>query len=100
MSKKNKISSKEVEHIAKLSKLSLTPGEVKKFQEQLSEIINYVDQLSEVDTKNIPPTSQVTGLVNVFREDIITPSLSQEQVLANAPETHNGYFKVKAVQKE
>ena len=56
-------------HVAKLAKLTLTPNEITKFQEQLSKIVDYISQLSEVDTSNLEPTSQTTGLENVFRTD-------------------------------
>ena len=90
----------DVGHIAKLANLSLSKGEQDKFGKQLSEILSYVEKLKEVDTKNIETTSQVTGLENVTREDIATPSLSQEEALSNSKSTHNGMFKVKAIFKE
>ncbi|MBL7159108.1 Asp-tRNA(Asn)/Glu-tRNA(Gln) amidotransferase subunit GatC [Candidatus Microgenomates bacterium] len=92
-----KLSIDEVNHVAKLANLKLTPKELKKFQKQLSSILEYVNQLKELDTKNVEPTSQVTGLENVFREDEVKPSMSQEESLSNAKETHNGFFKVKAI---
>jgi len=87
----------EVKHVAKLAKLSLTPQEVKKFQKQLSEVLDYVDVLKKLDTKDIEPTSQVTGLENVFRSDEPSPSLQPEEVLKNAKEKNNGLFLVKAI---
>lgn len=83
-----KLTTGEVEHVAKLAKLSLTPAEVKKFQKQLSEILVYVGQLQAVKTEKVEPTSQVTGLENVFREDKTKTPLSQ---------IHQGYFKTKAI---
>ena len=68
------LTEEEVRHIAKLAGLTLTDAEVKKFQSQLNEILSYVGQLKEVKTENVEPTSQVTGLENVFREDKPTPS--------------------------
>lgn len=87
----------DVNHIAKLANLPLTDSEKKKFEKQLGETLDYVKQLEEIDTKGVEPTSQVTGLENVTREDIPTPSLPQEAVLKNAKSTHNGFFKVKAI---
>ncbi len=87
----------DVAHIAKLANLPLTDEEKKKFESQLKSTIEYIDQLNEVDTKDIHPTSQVTGLENVTREDVELASLSQEQALSNTNEQHNGLFKVKAV---
>lgn len=90
----------EVKHVAKLAKLELSEEDLTKFQKQLSEIIEFVDQLTEVDTKDVIPTSQVTGLENIFREDKIKPSFSQEEALANAPRKYKGYFVVKAIFEE
>lgn len=98
--KKNSLSEEEVKHIAKLANLPLNEKEIKKFQEQLSEIVSYIGKLGEANTKGVEPTSQVTGLKNVFREDKITPSLPQEKVLSNAKDQYNGYVKVKAIFEE
>lgn len=98
MTKKNlKLTSEQVKHIAQLANLTLTPSEIKKFQKQLSETLDYVSQLSKVDTKNIKPTSHVTGLENVFREDEVLSSLSQEEILSGAKNKVNGFFKTKAI---
>lgn len=86
-----------VARIAKLANLPLTDEEIKNFEPQLEETLKYIEQLSEVDTKDIEPTSQVTGLENITREDVTKDSLTQEQALSNNTETHNGLFKVKAV---
>lgn len=87
----------DISHVAKLANLPLTDEEKKKFESQLEETIQYIEGLNEVDTEGIEPTSQVTGLENVLREDEIKPSLSQEQALSNAKSTHNGLFKVKGI---
>jgi aspartyl-tRNA(Asn)/glutamyl-tRNA(Gln) amidotransferase subunit C len=86
-------------HVAKLARLDLTPTQIKKFQKQLGEIISYVDQLNEVETKDVKPTSQTTGLINVLRKDKIDSSkmLSLEQVLSGSEKTHNNYFSVDAL---
>lgn len=86
-----------VTHVAKLANLPLTPEEKKKFEKQLSETLEYVEKLNEIDTKNVEPTSQVTGLENVTREDEARPSLTQEEALQNAKSKHNGFFKVPAI---
>jgi len=86
-----------VPHVAKLANLPLSLAEEKKFEKQLSEILNYVEKLKEVDTKNIETTSQVTGLENIMREDKSTISLTQEEALSNAKSQHNGFIKVKAI---
>ena len=87
----------DVSYVAKLANLPLSEEEKKKFEKQLSETLDYVKQLEEIDTKAVQPTSQVTGLENVTREDEVAPSLPQEEVLKNAKSTHNGFFKVKAI---
>ena len=89
-----------ITHIAKLANLSLLPSEITKLAKQLEDTIDYVNELSTVDTKNVEPTSQVTGLENVTREDIAKPSLTQDQALANAKSKQNGFFKVKAIFNE
>lgn len=92
MIKTKKLSVEEVEHVAGLSSLPLTSDETTKFQEQLSGTVNYFDDLNKVDTENISLTAQVTGKTNEFRQDEVTPSLSQEDALKNAPKSHNGFF--------
>lgn len=88
-----------IDHLAKLANLPLSASEAKELESQLQETLSVVDQLNQVDTKNTKPTSQVTGLENVFRPDLIdsTRILTQEQALQNAPNTHQGYFVVPAV---
>lgn len=88
-----------VRHIAKLANLTLTDDEVIKFEKQLTETLQYIAQLQEVDTKNITATSQVTGLENIFRKDEVSPSLSQENALRNAKNKIDGFFQVKGVLK-
>ncbi|HSX58163.1 MAG TPA: Asp-tRNA(Asn)/Glu-tRNA(Gln) amidotransferase subunit GatC [Candidatus Saccharimonadales bacterium] len=92
------IDKKTVEKIAQLANLKLSESEVTKFTSQLSEVIDYnVEQLNKVDTEKVEPLLNASGLVNSTREDITEPSLSQDQVLKNAKETHNGFFKVKQI---
>lgn len=87
----------DISHVAKLANLTLSEEENKKLEKQLEETVEYVNRLEEVDTKNVEPTSQVTGLENVTREDEVLPSLSQEEALKNAKSTQNGFFKVKGI---
>lgn len=88
----------DVKKVAKLANLSLTPNEEVKFGKQLEDILTYVEKLNEVDTKNIEPTAQVTGLQNVKRDDTATQiSLTQDDALSGAKDQHNGFFKVKAI---
>lgn len=87
----------DVNHVAKLASLPLKPDEIGLLKSQLESTLEYIEQLNEVDTKNIEPTSQVTGLTNITREDIASKSLSQEQALSNTEEKYNGSFKVKGI---
>jgi aspartyl-tRNA(Asn)/glutamyl-tRNA(Gln) amidotransferase subunit C len=92
----------DVTHVAKLAKLNLTEAEEDKFLSQLSNIVNFISDLSEVDTTNIEPTSQTTGLTNVYREDVVKPEalLTNEEALSGTDETYNGYVKVDAILSE
>ncbi|KKP70223.1 asparaginyl/glutamyl-tRNA amidotransferase subunit C [candidate division CPR3 bacterium GWF2_35_18] len=92
-----KITKNEVKHIADLAWIGLSDEEIIRFESQLSSILEYVDHLNELDTKNIKPTFQVTGLKNVWQEDFVKPSLTQSEALQNAPMQKDGYFKVKKV---
>ncbi len=86
-----------VEHIAALARIGLSDDEMERMQEQLSSILDHISSLQEVDTDDIPPTAQVIQLQNVMRDDVVQPSLSRDEVLANAPRSEDGYLKVNAV---
>ena len=88
---------KEVEHVARLARLRLAPDELKKMRAQLSNILDYIDLLKEVDVSDVAPTAQVTDLLNILRADEVRASLPREDVLANAPDQQDGMFKVKAI---
>jgi len=89
-----------VSKIAELASLPLTDEEKKKFEAQLEATLEYVEQLNEVDTKNVLPTPQVTGLENVLRDDTTKTSLTKDQALANTSSQQNGLFKVKGIFKD
>lgn len=91
------LSREEVEYIARLARVGLSEEEIEKFQVQLSDILKNFDILREVDTTDIPPTAHVIEMENVIRDDKVTPSLPQDEVLANAPRQEDGYFRIKAV---
>lgn len=95
--KQTKLTKDRVKHVAHLAGLTLSEKEVIKFQKQLSDVLDYVAQLNKVDTSKVEPTSQVTELENVFRDDKTTPSLSQEEVLSGAKKKHNNFFKIKGI---
>jgi aspartyl-tRNA(Asn)/glutamyl-tRNA(Gln) amidotransferase subunit C len=88
---------KEVEHVARLARLRLAPEELEKMRVQLSNILGHIDMLKEVDVRDVPPTAQVTDLLNILRADRVSASLPREDVLANAPDQEDGMFKVKAI---
>ncbi len=87
----------QVAEIADLARLDLTKQEKERFRDQLSAILDYAGLLQELDTDNVPPTANVTGLVGVMREDVIEASLTQAEALANGPVTEGGFFVVPAV---
>ena len=89
-----KISKEEIEHIALLARLSLSEEEKELFGTQLSSILDYMEKLNELDTKNIEPTSHVLSLNNVMRDDISTPSIPREDALMNAPSGTEKLYKV------
>jgi len=88
---------KDVEHIAKLAKLSFSENEKEKFTEQFNEILSFMEKLNELDTSNIEPLSHVIELQNVLRNDNVRPSLPTEEALKNAPAKDEKFFKVPKV---
>lgn len=99
MGKDKKISIAEVEHIANLARIDLEPEEKEKLSAELSDIIGYVEKLQEVDTDNVEPISQVTGMVNVMREDVAKDSDGETRkgIASNFPDAQDGYIKVKQI---
>ncbi|MFA5605550.1 MAG: Asp-tRNA(Asn)/Glu-tRNA(Gln) amidotransferase subunit GatC, partial [Dehalococcoidales bacterium] len=79
------------------SKLGLTEDEVEKMSEQLSNILENFEILNKVDTDGVPPTAQPNALTNVLKDDVVKPSLPQDEVLANAPQRDGDYIRVKVV---
>ncbi len=90
------LSEKDVEHVAHLARLNLTKEEIKKFQKELSPVVSYFEELSEVDTSIIEPTSQTTGLINVLGKDQIdsTNILPVDLAIREAKEVSNDFVKV------
>lgn len=82
----------DVKHIAMLARLSLTDKEIVMLGGQLNDIVDYIGQLKEIDTKEIEPTSHVIPLSNVFREDFICPSLPRHDMLRNAPDSNERFY--------
>ena len=87
----------EVRHVAELAKLSLSEEEVVQYAEQLSDILEYAERLQEVDTSHVPPTPYPLPLTNVLREDEADDCLTNAEALANAPDSADGFFRVRAV---
>ncbi len=87
----------EVKHVANLARLAITEDEADKFAKQLDAIITFAEQLNELDTDNIEPTSHVLDMKNVFREDKAKPGLPVEEVLKNAPDHEDSQIKVPAI---
>lgn len=96
------VTPQDVEHIAKLAKIPVSETEREQFAKAFEETLAVVDQLRKLDVTKTPTTHQVTGLENVWREDEIEKKkqFSQEEALANAVETHNGYFVVPRILEE
>jgi len=88
---------KEVEHIAELARLKFSKEELENFTHQLNQILEYMEKLNELDTKNIEPLSHPIEGNNIFREDKLKPSINREQALKNAPDRDDGFFKVPKV---
>ena len=89
-----KLTKEEVEKVGKLARLEITDTEKDAFAEQLSHILDYVDQLNTWDPQGLEPTSTVLEQVNCFRQDKVRPSLPVDTALANAPESEGGFFRV------
>ena len=92
------ITNDDVRHLAQLSSLQLSDDEVADLQVDLKNILNYIDQLAELDTTGVEPTYQVTGLENIWRDDVIdVSSVGREHLLALAPDQANDSVKVPQV---
>ncbi|MFC2067126.1 Asp-tRNA(Asn)/Glu-tRNA(Gln) amidotransferase subunit GatC [Chloroflexota bacterium] len=92
-----KLSREEVLNAARLARLGLTEPEINKLSEQLSDILENFEILQQVDTSSVPPTAQSISLQNVLRDDEVGPSLSPDEILANAPRKEGDCFRVRAV---
>ena len=94
----SKISISEIEKIARLARIELSTKELETMTLEINSILNFVDTLQAVDTKNVQATSQVTGLNDVWREDkVVKSEVPVKDLLAGVPETKDGYVKVKKV---
>jgi len=91
------ISKDDILKIAALAKLELRPEELESLHHDLTQIISYIDQIQQVNTDGIVPQSQFIKAENVFRDDIVTLSLTREEALSNAPDKDDDYFRVPRV---
>lgn len=91
------ITEEVVKHVAKLARLAVAEEEARKLAPQLSDIISYAQQLQEVDLKDVAPTSHTLELSNVLRADVPCEGLTNEQALANAPDSDGQQVRVPAV---
>ena len=87
----------EVEKVALLARLQFTPAELDKLTEQLGKIVDHMQLLGEVDTANVEPMAHPVDIANVFRDDVVRPSLPREEALANAPHHDKEFYLVPAV---
>jgi aspartyl-tRNA(Asn)/glutamyl-tRNA(Gln) amidotransferase subunit C len=92
-----KITLDQVRHVAKLARLDLDNQRLEKFAGQLGSILEYVAKISEVDVTGVEPMAHALPIHNVFRDDVVEPSLPLEKVLENAPESDGPFFKVPKV---
>ena len=101
----NGVTIEDVRRVAELANLELTAAEEPRMQRDLSAILNYVTELNELSTNNIPPMTQVGEVLGnttspcgeTLREDAVQPSIDRSQVMASAPETDGRFFKVPKV---
>ena len=94
---KMKVTKEDLQNVAVLSRLAIPDDQEDKYIDQMDKILTYMDNLSELDTENVKPTTYALPMQNVFRKDEVKESLDREAALANAPLKEDGYFKVPKV---
>ena len=94
------ISREEVAHLARLSRLAVTEQELDQFAGQLDVILQSVARIGDVAAEDIPPTSHSVPLTNIYRDDVVRPSLTQEEALSGAPDSAEGRFRVPRILDE
>ena len=92
-----KVTKEDLDNVAVLSRLAIAEEDTERYLGQLDKILTYMDNLSELDTENVKPTTYALPMANVFRKDEVKESLDREAALANAPLKEDGYFKVPKV---
>ena len=88
------LSENDVKHVASLARIHVNPDEIIALQKDIGNILNYVKKLEELDVSQVEATSHVLNLKNVYREDVVKPSLNQQEIMKMSVSSHNGYFKV------
>ncbi len=96
----DKITRVDVEHIAKLARLKMSPEELQRYQNDLSAILDYMDQLNELNTENVEPTAHPLPVHTVLREDEVSSSYEPDQALRNAPKRDGSFFAVPKVLRQ
>ncbi len=91
------ISVEEVRYIAALARLRFSEDQEQRLAQQMSQMLDYVDKLNELDTTGVPPMSHVLDVYNVFRDDVPQQRITREDALRNAPDADNAYFRVPKV---
>ena len=87
----------DIKHVAKLAKLEIEASKIADFTTEFNAIIDFVEQLAEVDTTGVEPTYHGNQLLNVFREDVAKPGVERDVMLANAKTTKDGFIQVPAI---
>lgn len=84
----------DIEHVALLARLKLTDGEKELFFRQVGSIIEYIDQLNELNTTNVEPTAHILSMRNILREDKLSVSIPQDKAMQNAPDNDGSFYRV------
>lgn len=95
-----RISRDDVAHVARLARLDLTEGELDRFADQLGAVLDHASDVASLDTAGVEPTAHPLPLTNVFRDDVVTPSLDRAEVLAQAPAAEDNRFRVPRILSE
>jgi aspartyl-tRNA(Asn)/glutamyl-tRNA(Gln) amidotransferase subunit C len=91
------ITAEQVQHLAELARIALTPGEIEHLAVELGSIVDNVRKVTEVATPEVPATSHPIPLANVFRPDVVGETLTNEQAVSGAPDAADGRFRVSAI---
>jgi aspartyl-tRNA(Asn)/glutamyl-tRNA(Gln) amidotransferase subunit C len=94
------ISTADAAHVARLARLALTDDELERFTDQLGAVLEHARDVEALDTAGVPPTAHPLPLRNILRDDVVVPSLDRDEVLAQAPDTEDGFFRVPRIMGE